>query len=278
MAGSWTRAGNKHNKPEISCSVKNKEILRTPVSSPKHTLENHWKFVTKTMTSTFWKYYWLKYQFSSVIQSCLTLCDPIGCSMPGFPVHHQLPEFTQAHAHWVSDAIQPSHSLSPSSPPAFNLSQQWPKYWSFSFSITPSNEYSGLISFRMDWLDLLAVQGILKSLLQHHSSKASILQHSAFFIIQSSHPYTTTGKTIALTRWAFVGKAMSLLFNMLSRLVITFLPRSKCLLISWLQSPSSVILEAPQNKVSHRFHCFPIYLPWSDGARYLDLSFFNVEF
>ena len=125
MAGSWTRAGNKHNKPEISCSVKNKEILRTPVSSPKHTLENHWKFVTKTMTSTFWKYYWLKYQFSSVIQSCLTLCDPIGCSMPGFPVHRQLPEFTQAHAHWVSDAIQPSHSLSPSSPPAFNLSQHW---------------------------------------------------------------------------------------------------------------------------------------------------------
>ena len=116
----------------------------------------------------------------------------------------------------------------------------WPKYWSFSFSISPSNKYSGLISFRIDWLDLLAVQGTLKSLLQHHSSKASILWHSAFFIVQLSYPYMTTGKTIALMRWTFVGKVMSLLFNMLSRLVITFLPRSKCLLISWLQSPSAV--------------------------------------
>src|SRR5574340_983400 len=120
---------------------------------------------------------------------------------------------------------------------------RWPKYWSFSCSISPSNEYSGLISFRMDWLDLLAVQGTLKSLLQHHSSKASILWHSAFFIVQLSHPYMTTRKTIALTRRMFVGKVMSLLFNMLSRLVITFLPRSKCLLISWLQSPSVLILE-----------------------------------
>ena len=119
---------------------------------------------------------------------------------------------------------------------------RWPKYWSFSFSISPSNEYSGLISFRMDWLDLLAVQGILKSLLQHQSSKVSILQSSAFFIVQLSHPHMTTGKTIALTRQTFVGKVMSLLFNMLSRLVIAFLPRSKCLLISWLQSPSAVIL------------------------------------
>ena len=118
---------------------------------------------------------------------------------------------------------------------------RWPKYWSFSFSISPSNEYSGLISFRMDWLDLLAVQGTLKSLLQHHSSKASILQCSAFFIVQLSHPYMTTGKTIALTRQAFVGKVTSLLFNMLSWLVITFLPRSKCLLISWLQSLSAGI-------------------------------------
>ena len=118
-----------------------------------------------------------------------------------------------------------------------------PKYWSFSFSISPSNEYSGLVSFRMDWLDLLIVQGTLKSLFQHHSPKASILRHSVFFIIQLSHPYMTTGKTIALTRWTFVGKVMSLLFNMLSMLVITFLPRSKCLLISWLQSPSAVILE-----------------------------------
>ena len=125
---------------------------------------------------------------------------------------------------------------------------RWPKYWSFSFNISPSNEHSGLISFRMDWLDLLAVQETLKSLLQHHSSKASILQHSAFFIVQLSHPYMTTGKTIALTRWTFVGKVMSLLFNMLSRLVITFLPKSKCLLISWLQSPSSEILEPPKIK------------------------------
>ena len=124
---------------------------------------------------------------------------------------------------------------------------RWPKYWSFSFNISPSNEHPGLIS-RMDWLDLLAVQGTLKSLLQHHSSKASILGHSAFFIVQLSHPYMTTGKTIALTRRTFVGKVMSLLFNMLSMLVITFLPRSKCLLISWLQSPSAVILESPKVK------------------------------
>ena len=134
---------------------------------------------------------------------------------------------------------------------------KWPKYW--SFSISPSNEYSGLISFRMDLLDFLAVQGTLKTLVQHHTSKASILQCSAFFIVQLSHPYMTTGKTIALTRRTFVGKVMSLLFNILSRLV-TFLSRSKCLLISWLQSPSAVILQ-PQNKVCHCFHCFPIYLP-----------------
>ena len=120
---------------------------------------------------------------------------------------------------------------------------RWPKYWSFSFSISPPNEYSGLISFRIDWFDLLVVQGTLKSLHQHHSSKASILQCSAFFIVQLSHPYMTTGKTIALTRWTFVGKVMSLLFNMPSRLVIAFLPRSKHLLISWLQSPSAVILD-----------------------------------
>ena len=126
------------------------------------------------------------------------------------------------------------------------LCMRWPKYWSFSFSIIPSNEHPGLISFRMDWLDHLAVQETLKSLLQHHTSKASILQHSAFFTVQLSHPYMTTGKTIALTRRTFVGKVISLLLNMLSRLVINFLPRSKCLLISWLQSPSAVILEPPQ--------------------------------
>ena len=138
---------------------------------------------------------------------------------------------------------------------------RWPKHWSFIFNISPSNEHSGLISFRMDWLDLLAVQGTLKSLLQQHSSKASILQHSTFFILQLSHPYITTGKTIALTRRNFVGKVMSLLLNTLSRLVITFLLRSKRLLISWLQSPSVVILEPKKHKVSHYFHCFPIYLP-----------------
>ena len=136
----------------------------------------------------------------------------------------------------------------------------WPKYCSFTFNISPSNEYLGLISFRMDWLDLLAVQGTLKSLLQHHSSKAPILWCSAFLIVQLSHPYMTTGKTIALTRWTFIDKIRPLLFNMLSRLVITFLPRSKCLLISWLQSPSAVIL-GPLKIVCHCFHCFPIYLP-----------------
>ena len=125
---------------------------------------------------------------------------------------------------------------------------RWPKYWSFSFSISPSNEHPGPISYRMDWLDLLAVQGTLKSLIQHHSSKASILRRSAFFIVQLSHPYMTTGKTIALTRWTSVGKVMSLLFNILSRLVMTFLPRSKCLLISWLQSPSAMVLEPKKIK------------------------------
>ena len=154
---------------------------------------------------------------------------------------------------------------------------RWPNYWSFSFSISPSNEYSGLISFRIDWLDLLAVQGTLKSLLQHQSSKASVLWHSALFMIQISHPYMTTGKTIALTRWTFVGKVMSLLLNMLPRLVIAFLPRSKSLLISWLQSPSAVILEPPQNKVWHCFHCFPIYFPWSDETGCHDHPFLKVE-
>ena len=157
-------------------------------------------------------------------------------------------------SNWVGDAIQPSHPLLSSSlPPSIfpnirvfsnesALHIRWPKYWNFSLNISPSNEYSGLISFRMDWLDLLAVQGALESLLKHHSSKASILWCSAFFMAQLSHPYMNTGKTIALTRWTFVGKVMSLLFSMLSRLVITFLPRSKHLLILWLQSPSAVIL------------------------------------
>ena len=161
-------------------------------------------------------------------------------STPGLPVHHQLLEFTQTHVHRVSDPI-----LLPPIPPSIRvfsnestLHMRWPKYWSFSFNISPSKEQPGLISFRMDWLDLLAVQGTPKSLLQHHSAKASILQHSAFFTVQLSHPYMTTGKAIALTRQTLVGKVMSLLLNMLSRLVITFLPKNKRLLISWLQSPS----------------------------------------
>ena len=171
-------------------------------------------------------------------------------STPGLPVHHQLPEFTQIHAHWVSDAIQPSHPLSSPSP-AFNLCQH-----QGLFKVVKVLEFQHqffqwifrLISFRMDWLDLLAVLETLKSLLQHYSSKASILWHSTFFIAQLSHLYMTTGKTIALTRWTFVDKVMSLLFNILSTLVITFLLRSKCLLISWLQSPSAVILESPKMK------------------------------
>ena len=221
----------------------------------------------------------------------------MNCIKPDLPVHHQFPESIQTHVHWVSDAMQPSHPLSSPSPPALNLSQhqgpfkwvssslQVTKYCSFRFNISPTNEHPGLISFRMDWLDLLAVQGTLKSLLQHHSSKASILWHSDFFIVQLSHPYMTTGKTIVLTRWIFVDKVMFLLFNilsaaksllfcltlcnpihgslpgssihgifqarvlewvaiafsinMLSRLVITFLPRSKRFLISWLQSLSA---------------------------------------
>ena len=177
------------------------------------------------------------------------------CSTPAFPVHHQLLELTQTHA--MELVIESNHLtfslpllLLPSVFPRIKVFWsesihliRWPNYWSFSFNISLSNEHSGLISFRMDWLDLLAVQGTLKSLLLHHSSKASILQHSAFFTVQISYPYMPTGKTIALPRWTFVGKVMSLLFNKLSRLVIAFLPRSKHLLISWLQSPSAVILE-----------------------------------
>ena len=174
----------------------------------------------------------------------------------------------------ASDAIQPSHPLLSPPHPAFNLSQhhglnkwvsslhQWPKYWTFSFSISPSNEYSGLLSFRMDWLDLLAVQGTLKSLLQHQSSKASVLWCSAFFMVQLSHLYMTTGKTIALTRWTFLRKVMSLLFNMLSRFVIAFLPRSKHLLISWLPSPSAVILEP--KKIKSDTVCL-FAMKWWDG-------------
>ena len=192
------------------------------------------------------------FQFSSVqfIQSCPTLFDSMDCSTPGFPVHHQLLELTETHVHWVSDAIQPSHPL-PSIKVFSNesvLCIRWTKYWSFSFNISPPNEYSGLIYFRMDWLGLLAIQGTLKSLLQYHISKVSVLWHSAFFIVQLSYSHMITGKTIALTRQTFVDKVMSLFFNILSRLVITFLPRSKHLLISWLKSSLGVILEPPKIK------------------------------
>ena len=202
----------------------------------------------------------LPVQFHSVAQLCPTLCDPMNHSTPGLPVHHQLPSLLKL---MPIELVMPSSHLIlcrpllllPPIPPSIRvfsnesvLCIRWPKYWSFSFSISPFNEHPGLISFRMEWLDLLAVQGTRKSLLQQHSSKASILQHSAFFIVQLSHPCMTTGKTIALTRQTFVGKVMSLLFNMPSRLAITFLPRCKRLLISWLQSPSAVILEPKKIK------------------------------
>ena len=191
-------------------------------------------------------------QFScSVVSDSLRHTD---CSTPGLPVHHQLLEFTQIHVHWVSDAIQPSHlchsllplSILPSIGVFSNESVHGIK--GFNFSICPSNEYSGLISFRIDWFYLLAVQGILKSLLHHHSSKESVLWCTAFFIIQLSHPYMTIEKTIALTRCTFIGKAMALLFNILSRLITTFLLRSRSLLISWVQSLAAMILEPPKIK------------------------------
>ena len=196
------------------------------------------------------------YQFSSVTQSCPTLCDPMNCSTPGLPVHHQLQSSLRLTS--IESVMPSSHLifccpllLLPPIPPSIRvysnestLPMRWPKYWSFSFSISPSKEHPGLISFRMDWMDLLAVQGTFKSLLQHHSSKPLTLLHSAFFTVQLSHPYMTTGKSKVSTRQTFVGKVKSLLFNMLSRLAIAFLPRrSRRLLISWLQSPSAVILE-----------------------------------
>ena len=194
-------------------------------------------------------------------------------SMPGLPVHHQLLEFTYRLTS-IESVMPSSHLilchpllLLPPIPPSIRvfsnestLCMRYPKYWSFSFSISPSKEIPGLIPFRMDWLDLLGVEGTLKSLLQHHSSKAPILWCSAFFTVQLSHPYMTTGKTIALTRWTFAGKVISLLLNMLSRLVVTFLPRK----VSFNFMAALTIcgdFGAPQNKVSHCFHCFPIYLP-----------------
>ena len=205
----------------------------------------------------------------SVAQSCPTICDSVDCSTPGFlfTISRSLLKLTSI------ESVMPSNHLVLCCPLLLLLSVfpsirvfsnestlpiRWPKYC--SFSISPSNEFSELISFKIDWFDLLAVQGTLKSLLQHHSSKASVLQCSTFFTVQLSHPYMTTGKTIALTIWSFVSKIMPLLFNTLSRLVIAFLPRSKHLLISWLQSPFAVILE-PKKIKSLSFHCFPIYFP-----------------
>ena len=225
----------------------------------------------------------------SVFQSCPTLWEPMDCSTPGLPVHHQLQEITQPHVHWASDVIQPSHPLLSPAPPSLNLSP----HQTLLKSVSSSHQVAKILefqlqhqsfqwtlrtdSFMMVWLNVLAVQGTLKSLLQHLSSKASILQYSAFFTVQLSHSYMTTGNTIAVTKWTFVAKIMSLLFNMLSRLVIIILPRSKRLLLSWLQSPSAVILE-PKKIVSHCFYCFPIYFPWSDKTRCHTLSFLNVEF
>ena len=196
----------------------------------------------------------------SVTKLCPTLCNPMERSMPGFlsiTISQSLLKVMSIESVMPSNHMIFCHPLLvlPSIFPSIRIFSnqsvlhiRWPKYWSFSFSISPSNEYSRLISFRIDWLDLLAVQGTLRSLLQHHSSKASILWCSAFFIVQLSHPYMTTGKTIVLTRRTFVGRVMSLLFNILSRFIITFLPRSKCFLTSWLQSPSAVILEPKKIK------------------------------
>ena len=219
----------------------------------------------------------------------MTLCNPMDCSTPGFPVLHYLPEFCQIHVR-VCDAIQPSHPLSrcpllfpPSILPSISvfssesaLCNRWPKYQ--SFSISPSSKCSGLISFRIDWFDLLAVRRILKSLLQYHSLEVSIMWHSAFFMVQLSHPYVITRKTIALTIWTFVGKVMSLLFNTVSRFVIAFIPRRKCLLISWLQSPSAVILEPKKRKAITATTFSAFYLPWRNRTRCHDPSFLNVEF
>ena len=230
----------------------------------------------------------LPYCCSSVTKSPGTLCNPMNCNTSDFSVFQCLPEFTQTQIHWASDAIQPSHPLSsllllPSIFPSIRVSSnesalhiRWPKYWSFSFSISPSNGHSGLPSFRIDWFDLLAVQGTAKSLLQHHSSKASVLWWSAFFMVQLSHPYMTSGKTIALTTWTFAGKVMSLLFNTLSRFVIAVLPRSK-----YLNFMAAVTIHidfrVQENEIWHCSHIFPIYLPWSDRIRCHDLSFLNVE-
>ena len=200
----------------------------------------------------------------SVIKLCPILCNPMDCSLPGFPVPHHLPEFAQVHLQRIGDTIQPSHPLLPSSPSAFNVSQhqglsQWVScsHQVASFSISPSKEYSGLISFNIDWFDLLTFHGTLRSLLPHHSLKASVLQSSAFFIVRLSHLYIRTRKTIALIIQTFIGKVMSLFSNTLSRFAIAFLPRSSHLLISWLRSPSAVILECKKRKSVTASTSFP---------------------
>ena len=217
----------------------------------------------------------------SVTQLCLTLCNPMDYSMPGFPVLHYLPEFAQTHGHWVGDVTQSSHSLSPPSP-ALNLCQhqglfQWvgslhqlAKISALQFQLQSFQWIFGLISFRIDWFDLFAVQGPLKSLLQHHNLKASVLQCSAFFMVQFLHPYMTPGKNIALTIWIFVCKVMSVLFNTLARFCQSFIFLAAVTICR--------DFGAQANQIYHCFHCFPIYLPWSDGTGCHSLSFLNVEF
>ena len=228
-------------------------------------------------------------QFSSATQSCLTLCNPMNCSIPGLPCPSPTPR-VYSNSCALSQWCHPT--ISSSVVPFFSRLQSFPASVSFPMSqffasggqiIGVSASASVLPMNIQDWFPLgssgwISLKSKGLSRVQHDSSKASILWCSAFFIVQLSHPYMTTGKTIALTKWTFVGKVMCLLFNMLSRLFIAFLPRNKHLLISWLQSPSAVILEPPKNKVSHCFHCFPICLPWSDGTGCHDLSFLNVEF
>ena len=213
----------------------------------------------------------------SVTQSCLILCNSVDCSMPGPPVPHPLPEFAQVHVHCVGDAIQPSILWCPllflpsifssirdfSNESAVHI--RWQKYWSFSFKSRSFDEYSGLISFEIDWFDVIIGQGTLRSLLQHHNSKALNLWHTALFMVQLSQPYVTTGKTIALNIWIFVSRVMYLLFNTPLKFVMAFLPRSNCLLISCLQSPRRGNLSL--------FHLFPFYFPGSNGAKCYDLRF-----
>ena len=217
-------------------------------------------------------------------------CDPMDCSTPGFSVYHQLSALSaQIHVNPVTDAIQPFHPLSSLSPPIFNLSQhqglfQWvsslhhmAKVLEFQLQHHSFQWIFKTDFFGIDWFELFAIQGIIRSVLQHHSSEVSVLWYSAFFMVQISHPYMTTGKTIALTRWTFVSKVMSLLFNMLSRLAIAFLPRSKRLLMSWLQSPSAVILEPKKIKYV-TFLLFPHLFAWTDGTGCHDFHFLNAEF